>query len=196
MGTRWLRHALHHPAVRPHAPRAIAMPPSANCRRGAADAPPVAAARRSDIERITARIALRSARPRDLSALRDSLGRLAELRAALGTPQAPLLVRMLEELATPEESLRFAGPRHRPRARHRAARRRRHRRGLRRELDELRGIQTNCGAFLLELEARERERTGIANLRWSSTACMASISRSARTPTPTRCPTTTAAARR
>jgi DNA mismatch repair protein MutS len=33
------------------------------------------------------------------------------------------------------------------------------------ELDELRGIQTNCGAFLLELEARERERTGIANLR-------------------------------
>jgi DNA mismatch repair protein MutS len=33
------------------------------------------------------------------------------------------------------------------------------------DLDELRGIQTNCGAFLLELEARERERTGIANLK-------------------------------
>jgi DNA mismatch repair protein MutS len=32
-------------------------------------------------------------------------------------------------------------------------------------LDELRAIQANCGAFLLELEARERERTGIANLK-------------------------------
>jgi DNA mismatch repair protein MutS len=33
------------------------------------------------------------------------------------------------------------------------------------ELDELRGIATNCDAFLLDLEVRERERTGIANLR-------------------------------
>ena len=33
------------------------------------------------------------------------------------------------------------------------------------ELDELRAIQTNCGEFLLELEARERARTGIANLK-------------------------------
>jgi DNA mismatch repair protein MutS len=33
------------------------------------------------------------------------------------------------------------------------------------ELDELRAIQTNCDGFLLDLEVRERERTGIANLR-------------------------------
>src|SRR5450759_1972119 len=33
------------------------------------------------------------------------------------------------------------------------------------DLDELRAIQSNCGEFLLQLEARERERTGIANLR-------------------------------
>ena len=33
------------------------------------------------------------------------------------------------------------------------------------ELDELRGIQTNCGDFLLALEARERERTGITTLK-------------------------------
>jgi DNA mismatch repair protein MutS len=33
------------------------------------------------------------------------------------------------------------------------------------ELDELRGIQDNCGAFLLDLEARERARTGIASLK-------------------------------
>jgi DNA mismatch repair protein MutS len=37
--------------------------------------------------------------------------------------------------------------------------------GLDAELDELRGIQTNCDAFLLDLETREKERTGIANLR-------------------------------
>ena len=37
--------------------------------------------------------------------------------------------------------------------------------GLDEELDELRAIQDNCDAFLLELEARERTRTGIANLR-------------------------------
>jgi DNA mismatch repair protein MutS len=33
------------------------------------------------------------------------------------------------------------------------------------ELDELRAIGQNCDDFLLDLEARERERTGIANLR-------------------------------
>jgi len=33
------------------------------------------------------------------------------------------------------------------------------------ELDELRAIQTHCDDFLLDLETRERERTGIANLR-------------------------------
>src|SRR6185295_2838491 len=33
------------------------------------------------------------------------------------------------------------------------------------ELDELRGIDANCGEFLVELERRERERTGIASLK-------------------------------
>ena len=37
--------------------------------------------------------------------------------------------------------------------------------GLDTELDELRAIQTNCDDFLLELETREKARTGIANLR-------------------------------
>ena len=37
--------------------------------------------------------------------------------------------------------------------------------GLDAELDELRAIQDNCDGFLLELETRERARTGIANLR-------------------------------
>ena len=33
------------------------------------------------------------------------------------------------------------------------------------ELDELRGLQTNAGEFLISLEKKERERTGIPNLR-------------------------------
>lgn len=37
--------------------------------------------------------------------------------------------------------------------------------GLDSELDELRAIQTNCDDFLLELETREKARTGIANLK-------------------------------
>lgn len=164
MGSRWLRHALHHPlrdrAAAAHRHMAV----------GELGEGPVEPVRRvlrgvSDVERITARVALRSARPRDLSSLRDSLARLAELRAALGTPQAPLLVRMLEELATPEVALdlltRAIAPEPSTVLRDGGV----IAPGFDAELDELRGIQTNCGAFLLELEARERERTGIANLK-------------------------------
>ena len=164
MGSRWLRHALHHPlrdrAAAAHRHMAV----------GELGEGPVEPVRRvlrgvSDVERITARVALRSARPRDLSSLRDSLARLAELRAALGAPQAPLLVRMLEELATPEVALdlltRAIAPEPSTVLRDGGV----IAEGFDAELDELRGIQTNCGAFLLELEARERERTGIANLK-------------------------------
>ena len=164
MGSRWLRHALHHPlrdrAAAAHRHMAV----------GELGEGPVEPVRRvlrgvSDVERITARVALRSARPRDLSSLRDSLARLAELRAALGAPQAPLLVRMLEELATPEVALdlltRAIAPEPSTVLRDGGV----IAPGFDAELDELRGIQTNCGAFLLELEARERERTGIANLK-------------------------------
>ncbi|MDD3354414.1 DNA mismatch repair protein MutS [Zoogloea sp.] len=164
MGSRWLRHALHHPlrdrAAAAHRHTAV----------GELGEGPVEPARRvlrgvSDVERITARVALRSARPRDLSALRDSLARLAELRAALGAPQAPLLQRMLDELATPDEALalltRAIAPEPSTVLRDGSV----IAEGFDADLDELRGIQTNCGAFLLELEARERERTGIANLK-------------------------------
>ena len=51
------------------------------------------------------RIALFSARPRDLSSLRDSLHRLAELRLPLQDTSAPLLDELLAELSTPETAL-------------------------------------------------------------------------------------------
>ena len=145
-----------------------------------------------DVERITARIALRSARPRDLSGLRDTLAQLPVLRNTLlplpsresgrvGNPVAhaesranervgtetcpPYLAGLCDALQTdvqlvellqrslkaePSSVLREGGV---------------IADGFDVELDELRSIQTNCGDFLLALEARERARTGIATLK-------------------------------
>jgi len=139
-----------------------------------------------DVERITARIALRSARPRDLSGLRDTLLTLPQLHAELsrvgssaahaethdanrvGTETCPpydlldrladalqadtALVELLQKTLKEEPSsvLREGGV---------------IADGFDTELDELRGIQTNCGDYLLELEIRERARTGIDKLK-------------------------------
>ncbi|HZQ75630.1 MAG TPA: DNA mismatch repair protein MutS [Burkholderiales bacterium] len=118
----------------------------------------------SDVERITARVALKSARPRELAGLRDSMALLDELRA--GIPEQPdLLGQLREDLGTPAECLAMLKKaiHAEPAARvidggviadgHSA------------ELDELRGLQANAGAFLVEIEKREKERTGIPNLR-------------------------------
>lgn len=118
-----------------------------------------------DVERITARIALKSARPRDLSGLRDTLAQLPQLHALLDGNASPLvaelnaalqpeaaLVELLQQTIKPEPSsvLREGGV---------------IADGYDAELDELRGIQTNCGDFLLALETRERARTGIDKLK-------------------------------
>jgi DNA mismatch repair protein MutS len=118
-----------------------------------------------DVERITARIALRSARPRDLSGLRDTLLTLPQLHAALATCDTPLIAALADALqanaqlvATLQRSLK-AEPSSVLREGGVIAD------GFDADLDELRGIQTNCGDFLLALEARERARTGIATLK-------------------------------
>lgn len=118
----------------------------------------------SDVERITARIALRQVRPRELVGLRQSLEKsaqlssrlqgvdslLAELAAGMAPPAgcAQQLARTI--MAEPAALVRDGGVI--------AA-------GLDAELDELRAIQDNCDGFLLDLETREKARTGIANLR-------------------------------
>jgi hypothetical protein len=66
---------------------------------------------------------------------------------------------------TPRRAVPNSLPRPAARTGGAAARRRRHRHGFDAELDELRGLSQNCDAFLLDLEQRERARTGIANLR-------------------------------
>ena len=116
-----------------------------------------------------ARIALRSARPRDLAQLRAALGALPALHQSLRDLQAqipsPLLARLFEALGdhhaeqalltravvdSPPHFLRDGGVI--------AA-------GYDADLDELRLLGSNTEQFLLELERRERERTGLSSLR-------------------------------
>ena len=122
-----------------------------------------------DIERITTRIALLSARPRDLAGLRDGLQQLPSLRAYVAMcdkdADAPLLRSIQDALATPAECLDLL---ERAIALEPAAMVRDGgviARGFDAELDELRALSENAGQFLVDLETRERARTGIANLR-------------------------------
>jgi len=167
MGSRLLRHTLHHPL------RARAIPAE---RHGAVEAllddygRLAGAVRKSlrgiaDIERIAGRIALRNARPRDLASLRESLARLPELRAPLAEANADLLAQTYDELAVPAETLDLlvraiaAEPGAQVRDGGVIAP------GYDADLDELRSLNDNCGAFLVDMEVRERERTGISSLK-------------------------------
>lgn len=163
MGSRLLAHWLHHP-LRQHA-RIMERQSAIATLLETGSYTQIAAVldQVTDIERICARIALRSARPRDLSSLRDSLAALPQLVSALPDGQffAELgralqpdtaIFTELNAAILPEPSvvLREGGV---------------IADGYCADLDELRGIQKNCGEFLLAMEARERERTGIASLR-------------------------------
>ena len=118
----------------------------------------------ADLERILSRVALRSARPRDLSRLGNSLlhlplirsqlpkasSKLTQLTAAL--PDYPELTTLLAEaiIDNPPVLIRDGGV---------------IAEGYDAELDELRGISENAGAYLLELEQRERDATGLSTLK-------------------------------
>lgn len=119
-----------------------------------------------DIERICARIALRSARPRDLASLRNSLTILPELEFIAET-KLPVLVQEIYQTITatgseiqekltqavkeePSLVLREGGVIND---------------GYHQELDYLRTIHSRGSQFLIELETREREQSGIPNLK-------------------------------
>ncbi|QQE87740.1 DNA mismatch repair protein MutS [Azotobacter chroococcum] len=118
-----------------------------------------------DVERILARIGLRNARPRDLARLRDALAALPQLQTALIPLEAPHLqalagsIRTYPELAdllaraiidTPPAVIRDGGVL---------------KQGYDAELDELLSLSENAGQFLMDLEAREKARTGLPNLK-------------------------------
>ncbi len=118
-----------------------------------------------DVERILARVALKSARPRDLAQLRDALAGLPVLRARIARADAPALAAIHEDIGefpelhgllaraivgSPPIWLRDGGVI--------AA-------GYDAELDALRALSGDAGQFLAELEQRERAASGIANLK-------------------------------
>jgi DNA mismatch repair protein MutS len=168
MGSRWLRHALHHPLrdratieLRLSAIEWLAAPGADERHRSVHQS----IAGFSDIERIGSRVALRSVRPRELSGLRDTLARLPQLQRCLadaapglltalagGLEADPTLTQLLSAALLPEPAaaLRDGGVIND---------------GFDPELDELRGLQDNAADFLVALETRERERTGIPNLK-------------------------------
>ena len=118
-----------------------------------------------DIERIASRIALASARPRELAGLRDTLARLPALRQSIETC---ITQRIAEARAALAVEPKWAALLSRAIAVEPAALVREGNviaTGYDSELDELRAIQENYGTFLIELEGRERSRTGITTLK-------------------------------
>jgi DNA mismatch repair protein MutS len=118
-----------------------------------------------DAERILSRVALRSARPRDLRQLAEALSRLPELRGLIRQLESPLLHELNEQVGehrrqrelldkaivdSPPMLIRDGGV---------------IANGYDDELDELRAIAANADQYLLDLEAREKERTGIGTLK-------------------------------
>lgn len=118
-----------------------------------------------DIERILSRVALRSVRPRDLKQLEISLSRVPDLKKLLKTTESPLLEDLGNKISAhvverdllqraiienPPMLIREGGviaPEYDT------------------DLDELRAIANNADQYLLDLEAKEKERTGIQTLK-------------------------------
>jgi DNA mismatch repair protein MutS len=168
MGSRLLRHWLHHP-LRDRAAIMARLDAVAALQQGT-PAPRFAALLQllrgvADIERIVARVALRTARPRDLAALRASLAQLPQLHTVLQNLPSARIAALLQaappQQAVEQELARAIKPEPAAVLREGGV----IADGFDAELDELRGIQNNCGEFLLQLEARERERSGIATLK-------------------------------
>ena len=118
-----------------------------------------------DVERILTRVALRSARPRDLSTLRDGLALLPDIRAAIGPLDSPRLNALAAELGehTGTAALLAKAVAQQPPMKLSdggviAT-------GFDEELDELRRLSTHADQFLIDLEIRERESSGIPTLK-------------------------------
>ena len=118
-----------------------------------------------DLERILARIGLRNARPRDLARLRDALAALPQLQAGMQDLVAPHLLGLAKSIGTypeladllaraiidnPPAVIRDGGVL---------------KTGYDAELDELQSLSENAGQYLMDLETREKARTGLANLK-------------------------------
>jgi DNA mismatch repair protein MutS len=119
----------------------------------------------ADLERILTRIALKTARPRDLIALRVTLELLPSLREQVQSLQAPLMQSLNADLAAhhslltlliraiidePPVTIREGGV---------------IARGYDADLDDLLSISENAGDYLLQLEEQEKQHTGLSTLK-------------------------------
>jgi DNA mismatch repair protein MutS len=118
-----------------------------------------------DLERILTRVALRSARPRDFSTLRDGLAMLPDIAAILSPLDSPRLQTLANELGEHADTahLLVTAIAEQPPLKLSDG-------GViasdyDAELDELRQLSTHADQFLIDLEARERESSGIATLK-------------------------------
>lgn len=118
-----------------------------------------------DIERISSRIALKSARPRDLLVLRNTLAALPDLQQTLASCDNPQLAHAAQQIGeqpailtllqqalvdNPPVLIRDGGviaP------------------GYNQELDDLRNLSQNADQFLIDMENREKAATGITHLK-------------------------------
>jgi len=165
MGSRLLRRWLHRPLTDTDALDARQEAIGALCANYHYETVREALKPIGDMERILTRVALRSARPRDLTRLLSSLAALPQLRSELSHCAVPLLVdlsaragdypdlvNLLQRaiIDNPPVVIRDGGV---------------IADGYDPELDELRQISGNAGDYLLEIEQREREATGIATLK-------------------------------
>lgn len=165
MGSRLLRRWLHRP-IRQHALLIERQQAIINLQAHHHDEAIYAQLKQiADMERILSRIALKSARPRDLAQLRDSLAMLPELQRQLSALTSPLIQSLAIQInehpqiqdllqraivETPPVVIRDGGV---------------IATGYDETLDELRALSENAGQFLLDLEQREKERTQISTLK-------------------------------
>ncbi len=179
MGGRLLQRWLHRPLRRQSVLRARHQAVQTLLETGTFESLREAFRTLGDLERILARVALRSARPRDLSTLRDGLNALPDIRALLagslstgstsandaalqGSPHLHALATELgEHTATAALLTRAIQPQPPVLVRDGGV----IADGFDAELDELRTLSTRADQFLLDLEAREREATGIPTLK-------------------------------
>ena len=165
MGSRLLRRWIQRPIRDPEVLRSRYQAIDALIGGGAIEALQQTLAGIGDVERILARVALRSARPRDLRQLAAALTKLPELQSQVAAIESPLLGYLCEQIGehreqrnllekaiidSPPMLIRDGGviaP------------------GYDEELDDLRAIAENADQYLVDLELRERQRTGIATLK-------------------------------
>lgn len=165
MGARLLRHWLHHPlqdrnqVAKRHDAIADLIQQDAYSNLSSILKPVC------DIERITARIALKTARPRDLSGLASSLQQLPILQKQLQPLSSSLLQTLSDSLTINGEVANLLNTAIKPEPSVVLREGGVIADGYDAELDELRALQNNHGEFLLQYEAAEKERTGITNLK-------------------------------